>query len=200
MGQYYAPVSIEKKQSVYSHDYGNGLKLMEHSWITNAFVAVVEGLISKGGAWYGTRIVWAGDYADPEPNTETVENPDGYNLWDLFTDEPNRIKPEAPKRKGLKKLRYLKNLDTNEFVDLNKVPITNVYKWKDKQGKTHESIYRIHPLPLMTCDGNGRGGGDYRDDPDNPLVGMWARNRVVMQSHKPQNAKEIVFDLIEKRF
>lgn len=35
----------------------------------------------------------------------------------------------------------------------------------------------IHPLPLLTCLGNGLGGGDYRsptDDSSDFLVGTWA--------------------------
>ncbi len=67
MGQYYKPINLDKQQYVYSHDYGNGLKLMEHSWVGNGFVNVVEELIAEGGDWHGDRIVWAGDYADPEP-------------------------------------------------------------------------------------------------------------------------------------
>ena len=66
MGQYYRPISLEKKESVCSHDYDNGLKLMEHSWIGNDFVNVIEHLIAEDGPWFGTRIVWAGDYAEPE--------------------------------------------------------------------------------------------------------------------------------------
>ena len=87
MGQYYKPCSLEKKEYVYSHDIkethtgyngepytcGNGLKLMEHSWRKNRFVNAVAGLIAKGGAWHGDRLVWAGDYADNEIS-ETLKN------------------------------------------------------------------------------------------------------------------------------
>lgn len=33
----------------------------------------------------------------------------------------------------------------------------------------------IHPLPLLTCEGNGRGGGDY-SGPHMEYVGSWARD------------------------
>jgi len=56
MGQYYKPISIEKKQYVCSHAYGNGLKLMEHSWIGNDFVGVVEDLIAEGGASLRSKV------------------------------------------------------------------------------------------------------------------------------------------------
>jgi hypothetical protein len=184
MGQYYKPVNLDKKQYVYSHDYGNGLKLMEHSWIDNNFVAIIENLIKKGGDWYKNHIVWAGDYAEKEPNTSTKKYPDGKNLYQWVGE--NTIKPITKRNP---KLRYLKNLDTKEFVDLKKVPVcevTNNFKW------------RIHPLPLLTCEGNGQGGGDYYGEDKNNLIGRWARNRVTIQSHKPKDGIEIVFDLIEK--
>lgn len=177
MGQYYYPVSIEKKEHVCSHDYGNGLKLMEHSYVGNNFMKVVERLISKGGRWFGDRIVWAGDYADNEvvDGVETTEKL--YNICDV------NIKPDEVKSR---KLRFLKNLDTNEYVDLNKVPVTDE-KW----------ALQIHPLSLLTCEGNGRGGGDFRGEDPNGLIGKWARNRVVMQKTRPRSATELIFDLIE---
>jgi len=188
MGQYYHPISLDKKESVYSHDYGSGLKLMEHSWIGNGFVEVVERLIAKGGAWFGSRIVWAGDYADPEKDAEgndmKIEHEGklyDLNLYGMYGDDKHKIKPVFEKLKG-RKLRFLKNLDTKEFVDLNKVPA-------DGDG------WNIHPLPLLTCEGNGRGGGDYHKESE--LVGKWARNRVVMQRNRPRSGKELVFDLIE---
>lgn len=179
MGQYYKPCNLDKKEWVLSHDYGNGFKLMEHSWLTNDFVAVVENLIKKGGAWYGNRIVWAGDYADDEEGTER-------NLYNLIGTDGIKIVP--PKVKCDKKNRYLVNLDKNEFVDLTKVPKSTA-DWMDGEG------WRIHPLPLLTCEGNGRGGGDYHGD--SPLIGAWARNRVVIQENEPEGMSEINFDLVE---
>ena len=51
MGQYYKPINLDDKQWLYSHDFGDGLKLMEHSWIGNDFVGAV------GGSWDLNRIV-----------------------------------------------------------------------------------------------------------------------------------------------
>lgn len=188
MGQYYHPISIEKGESLYSHDFNNGLKLMEHSWIGNNFVKVVERLIAEGGAWFGTRIVWAGDYADPEvdENGDPVKyeyqgNMYDQTLYNLYGN--NIIKPifegESPK------FKYLVNMDTKEFVDMKKIPVSEIYEGTE---------YKIHPLPLMTCEGNGRGGGDYHKE--SPLIGKWARNRVTVTTRKPKNHKEIIFDLV----
>jgi len=187
MGQYYKPVSIEKKEHVLSHSYGNGLKLMEHSYVGNRFVQIVEALIAEGGAWYGDHIVWAGDYADPEPNTGNDENEGrGDNLYHICDAE---IKPC-----GGKSYRYVINLDTKEFVDTKKIPMTEV--WEDEKGK--EWPFIIHPLPILTCEGNGRGGGDLHKE--DPLVGKWARARVTVSNLKPkahEGYKEIEFNLYE---
>lgn len=185
MGQYYKPINIDKKQFVYSHDYGNGLKLMEHSWIGNAFVGAVESLLVKGGAWYMDRIVWGGDYADRE--IDEFGNTLEYNLYGSVDDD-DKIRPNIPTRK----FRYVVNLDTREFVDKNKIPVSEY--WEDpKTGKKYP--YTIHPLPILTCEGNGRGGGDYHGN--SPLIGKWARQRVIVSSSKPKNCKELIFDLIE---
>jgi hypothetical protein len=187
MGQYYSPVSMEKKEHVCSHDYANGMKLMEHSWIGNNFVAVVEELIAEGGRWYGDRIVWAGDYADPEvpeiPNPKNGSKPS--NLFDIVGD--NKIEPKPSETE----FRYIINLDTKEFVDKRKVPVSET--WTDSEDKNWDC--KIHPLPLLTCEGNGRGGGDYHGEHE--LIGKWARQRVTVSTRKPKGYKEIIFDLVE---
>ena len=66
MGQYYKPINIDNKQWLYSHDFDNGLKLMEHSWIGNNFVGAVMNLMLKGGEWFKKRIIWSGDYYGDE--------------------------------------------------------------------------------------------------------------------------------------
>ena len=82
---------------------------------------------------------------------------------------------------------------TKEFVDKTKTP-------KDGDG------WAIHPLPLLTCEGNGRGGGDFyvnaeRKQGNVSLIGTWARNRIGVVSKKsdiPKDYKELVFDLVER--
>ena len=54
---------------------------MEHSYIGNSFVEAVEFLLiddgeGNKGRWSGNKIVWAGDYADDEPNED-------FNLYSL---------------------------------------------------------------------------------------------------------------------
>lgn len=79
MGQYYRPIFLNNNNKpvsfAYSHDFGCGLKLMEHSWMKNDFVRFVEKQLIDNPQ----KLVWAGDYADKEsPSTITeqeVNNP-----------------------------------------------------------------------------------------------------------------------------
>ena len=62
MGQYYRPTIINKNgiETFYAHNYQNGLKLMEHSWIGNFLVqAVVTRLLNNP-----SMVFWWGDYAE----------------------------------------------------------------------------------------------------------------------------------------
>ena len=65
MGQYYNPcILTDNKKQVKTwlnpHAFGNGAKLMEHSWLTNNFVRAFESLIFDKPEF----VVWCGDYAD----------------------------------------------------------------------------------------------------------------------------------------
>jgi hypothetical protein len=173
---------------------------MEHSYVGNGFVNVVESLIAEGGAWHGDRIVWAGDYADPEKGkTKRFKDHDGTmkthkcNLFDLIDEDIKKemkLKPEVTN----KHYRYIINNDTKEFVDTKKVPLTDVYT--DDKGK--EWPFQIHPLPILTCEGNGRGGGDLHKE--DPLVGAWARQRVTVSNLLPkahEGFKRIDFNIYE---
>ena len=170
MGQYYkAGVLAENKKTikgwVYSHEYDNGLKLMEHSYIGNNFVSAFESLIKSKPE----RVVWAGDYADSCKGNKT-------NVYSRCNDK-NKLSPtEKP---TTTETRFIVNHSKKEFVDKFKVP--EIENWKGA---------KIHPLPLLTCEGNGRGGGDFRGE--NEYVGSWARDVISVESKKPIGYTEIV--------
>jgi len=68
MGQYYRPTFLNKGKTkpvfyAVSYDFGNGAKLMEHSWMKNPFVAFIEKVLIAEPK----PLVWAGDYADGMP-------------------------------------------------------------------------------------------------------------------------------------
>ena len=187
MGQYYKAILLKEKKSsktkekiktwLYSWDYESGLKLMEHSWMKNPFVKAVENKLSEEPQ----RVVWAGDYADEEDDSVFI-NSDGeeqkYNLYDLASDATKLGDKVEPKH-----FRYVVNHTKKTFVDKNKVP-------KDNEG------WRIHPLPLLTVEGNNRGGGDFRGE--SPLIGIWARDLISVSTKKPKEYSETIFDLIER--
>jgi hypothetical protein len=81
-----------------------------------------------------------------------------------------------------KDVRFIINHSKKTFVDKHK-------GIKDNNG------WAIHPLPLLTCEGNGRGGGDYRGE--SPLIGSWARDVISVSDTKPKDFEELVFDLVE---
>ena len=176
MGQYYKPCFLDKdkkkvKKWVYSHDYDSGLKLMEHSWLKNDFVGAIENQLSPGGKYHKSPIVWAGDYADEEEGTKS-------NLYDKCTDK-NKINPPGGEIDS--KFRYIVNHDKKLYVDKTKV-LSN-------------DGWAIHPLPLLTCEGNGRGGGDYRGE--QPIVGTWSRDVISIEEIMPEGYDEILFTCVE---
>ena len=73
MGQYFLPVIIDDAQpcrvvkTMHPHDYGFGLKIGEHAWCDNEFVGAFEILLALDGP---QRVVWAGDYAEPDQGSD----------------------------------------------------------------------------------------------------------------------------------
>lgn len=68
--------------------------------------------------------------------------------------------------------RFIINYTKNQYVDIKHVECENPDNWGSKG-------WFIHPLPLLTCEGCGRGGGDYHQTEDHPsyqYIGAWARD------------------------
>lgn len=182
MGQYFRPIILAKNKKtvlsfLYSHAYSNGLKLMEHSWIGNNFVRAFESLIHKNPQ----IVVWAGDYAEPCIGRKT-------NLYQRCLD---KLEQHPTTQLIDKDCRYVVNHTKKEFVDTYKVKQITA-KWAS------DSDFRIHPLPLLTCEGNGQGGGDFFGKDKNEIIGTWARNLISVEPEAPQGYKEISFDLNEE--
>lgn len=178
MGQYYKPCNIDKKECLYSHDYDNGLKLMEHSYAGNDFVNAV--VILLAGEWKNNRIVWAGDYADPEPNTENEDYEEGRNFFQMDYPELKNLQTDDFSYK------YILNHDKKEFVEI-----------PDASAQDDWPNWNLHPLPLLTCEGNGRGGGDYGGYDKDGLIGLWARDHLEAVHENATDYKEIEFNLKE---
>jgi hypothetical protein len=152
------------------------------------------------------KVVWGGDYADHEdPSTlskaeiklladETSEywnskvlKEKGVNLYSLSETVGKLVCDETITNKydhdykGIAPLtaKYLINHDKKQFVDKSKTP-------KDNDG------WQIHPLPLLTCEGNLRGGGDYRSEKGQDFIGIWARDRISVATKKSNIPKDYV--------
>jgi hypothetical protein len=158
MGQYYLTVILaEKSDKEYIRTYldasmySNGVKLIEHSYINNNFMNIVENLIGPNGMFYKSRLVWAGDYATNEPNSTS-------NLHKMCMEKTPFVSNESTVS-----YKYIVNHTKKVYIKKNN---------------------GIHPLPILTAEGNGRGGGDY-SGPNMEMVGTWARDVISMEDTVP---------------
>ena len=175
MGQYYKLMTLKTRLKeakntqnekidkwFYAHEFDNGLKLMEFSYVGNNLVnAFCSTLVEEPKI-----VVCGGDYADPDRKRQKR------NLYYLATDK-TKVNPVDYIDVCNKTYQYIINEDTKQFVDVNKAK-------RDKWGM------KVHPLPLLIAEGNGRGGGDYSTNcPDIDKVGIWARNLIRVSDEKP---------------
>ena len=179
MGQYYKAIILADQKQVgreiirmwsFAHDYGYDAKLMAHSYFDNYFVSNFEYQLTPDGMFYRSRVVWAGDYADEEEDEEAFEKKNLYNLC-----KQNETHMPLPHH-DTSSYRYLINHTKKLYVDKK------------------EEI--IHPLPLLTCEGNGRGEGDY--DTDNlDLCGYWTRDVISAEKIVPEGYEELICEFEE---
>ncbi len=166
MGQYYKFIILDNNNNIIlyinPHDFYQGAKLIENCYIDNMIMNTVEFLIGPYcDEFHKSNIVWAGDYADPEED-------DSQNLYHIASNYQSF--------KSVYKnidLRYIVNHTKKLYIDKKKL---------DNQ---------IHPLPLLICEGNGRGSGDY-DGNDSELCGTWARDLISMEFEKPSEYTELI--------
>lgn len=190
MGQYYNPSILKKnwktaknavKVSLKCYDFDNGAKLMEHSYVGNDFVMAMCYLLSLD-EYFGLPFVWSGDYAD-----NVITKVGEHNIYDEASDfmygndthsekssDYAELLTKIPPYEELKRMGfdggYIVNLTKKVYVEVPKKPSPNEYA--------------VHPLPLLTADGNSLGGGDYRAVCDNydysndERIGSWKFDRI----------------------
>jgi len=175
MGQYYRACTKKESSKTWgamiSYDYGNGAKLMEHSYIRNPYVSAVMDKLFRNPL----QLVWAGDYADKEDEHKK-------NIFRIC----RKLKPRVTQKHSNEEFKYIINHTKRVFVDISNV-------------QPNEYGYRINPLPILTADGNGRGGGDYSGT-NMELVGSWARDVISVDTIKPVSANSNEFKEIEITF
>lgn len=201
MGQYYRPLVIfESGEEKYAsaHDFGNGLKLMEHSWIGNNFVNVILHEIEDTPA----RVAWIGDYADAYFD-ETCNLGSGFitsvedfmskynDVWE--SSEIERIPSDTPMFKldiGDSDC-YLVNTTKKCYIDMEE------YVKKNCSHGYNLDIWCINPLPLLTCIGNGLGGGDYHGISGKEYIGSWAFDKIYVTYLRPGSMEKVNFHFSE---
>ena len=198
MGQYYRPSILKKnwktaKQpvaaSLLCYDYGNGAKLMEHSYIGNSLVRSMEYLLAN--MFKGYPFVWCGDYAD-EVTTRTGEH-------DVYTDANRAIFKDHDGDSDTRRNKYNALCESiprmPEWVEgkkWNPYETIPYYKYLVNYTKKEYCVmpynksgeWQVNPLPLLTCNGNGRGGGDYGIE--DKRVGSWAFDRIGLTNSKKE--------------
>jgi hypothetical protein len=185
MGQYYKPVNLDKQEFLLCYDYGSGAKLMEHSWIQNPMVTAILIALTPAGRWHRDHLVWAGDYMDEGLFLEGIngKNESDLTLYDcciVKEGQPaapiNKVRlilPDGPEPK------FIADHDTKEYVSLDNLP----------EEEPTDPGWHIHPLPLLTCSGNGRGGGDFRAN--NIYTGRWSGHSISAEFIVPEGHTEI---------
>lgn len=168
MGQYYTPVlrNGNKYRRVYSHDFGSGLKLMEHSYVGNYFVNVIANAILEDP----TNLCWVGDYANDD--LELMQNPKFQKVYDYSMREDIIYTTlENPNSEfNWEKDWYFVNETKKEYLLMPKA-----------------GNFVISPIPLLTAIGNGRGGGDYFGI-NMSMIGYWACDKVFLTDKKPNES------------
>lgn len=186
MGQYFHPVvKIGNRIRVINpFDYGDGLKLMEHSFVGNPTVnAIIKELIIYGPC----RVAWVGDYS----NTESLNKDGGYFLPRVFSDQKKRkrVMDMWGKAWGEKAIEpskisvgeydydylhgdyYLHNLDRKEYIHVRKYEPCRLL---------------THPLAILTCSNPGSGGNYHpRNEKDKAYMCSWCGDRIDFSWDKP---------------
>ncbi len=185
MGQYYQIIILGEKPDadqpeeiirlvLNPHNYRQGAKIMEHSYIGNEFIALAEYMLSPLGMFYKSRLVWAGDYANGEPTT-------GQNLYHA-APKPQLLFSSS-KDFNAAEYRYIVNHTKREFVDKQRC--------LEAQSDDDASGLIVHPLPLLVSEGNGCGGGDYWG-PGEDDCGRWSRDVISIERSAPSAEKGFV--------
>lgn len=173
MGQYYKPALINKNgdlKTFNAHDYDNGIKLMEHSYIGNNFVAaILHELVGNP-----CHVWWLGDYAkikDFKNNERRLFANERKKIWGKKHD----VSPQDTDQTWKYDNAYLINLDKHCYIQLEKCV---------------DDAWQICPLPLLTAVGNGKGGGDYHGDIGKEEVGTWAGDEIMVSYTIPNSLSQ----------
>jgi hypothetical protein len=186
MGAYYFAYNETDNKCICS---SGGLKLLEHAFINNPFVSAVMialagGMDEKIPNWKNKELVWLCDYND------------SFNVEWYAVPEEKIIKPS---KKDIEKINqcYILNHTKKEYVSMKEFKlIHDEIKINDKDGV----IEVYHPLPLLTkSDKEYMGGGDYKPENNDELVGYWCGDVISVENEPPLDYKNITNKAIFKK-
>lgn len=202
MGQYYTPTIISLDGTVITanaHEFDNGLKLMEHSWIGNDFVNAMSSLLYKNRK----KVAWIGDYSNDFDEEDAYCKKLPYEkfmeYYNIAWDERDRhIVPASKFSKSDLELinehtsnLYLINHSLKEYLDYGHY-IEACSNDDDSYGGC------VNPLPLLTACGNGRGGGDFRSKTTGRAdVGIWAFDELEISETVPEGYNKAFYYFME---
>ena len=187
MGQYYYAVTMDKNGEINAFERQMDeeyvpAKLMGHSWWYNEYVSTITKMLYHNPM----RIAWVGDYSnDAKHLAEKDPQLFDMNLFETFfdaawgeDDKLHKIKKDMLLLDG----KFLVNHTSKTYVDCEQ------YRYlSDPDDKK----WIIHPLPLLTCVGNGLGGGDYHGDNEEEFIGLWAMCEISVEDEIPDGYKKM---------
>lgn len=172
MGQYYQPyiknVRTDEVCTVYSFDWGSGMKLMESCYMDNPYVSAIVSAMREPCVF-----AMIGDYA------EAGDVPEEHRREFLEAFGELHVKEECPylcrtpdntfakdamcTDHDFRRHRFVLDHMRKEYIDLDQI-------WKGRNRGSR--MNPVNPLTILCAVGNGRGGGDYNGN--NSAVGSWA--------------------------
>jgi len=162
MGAYYEATigEGENARRFCTHKTGNGLKLMEHSYISNDYCMVIMSMLLNKPQ----PLVWLCDYHEADDLTsltwDNVKEFEGY-------DQTNHFE---------KSNCYVFNHTKKLFINLGQL---------HNKGKAENDGWAIHPIPILcNSDERSRGGGDYH--PEDSRRATWCGD-LIETSKSPRN-------------
>ena len=170
MGQYYrAYIKQDNAEFAINASKDDGSKLLEHAFIGSDITDTVMNMLYKKPG----QVVWVGDYA----NSDECENL-GFDKTVVW--QSNEKLTVAEKHTVPFLCRFIVNHSKMVYIDF--------FKYLSNCGLYLKNKWDIviHPLPILTALGCGRGNGDYSGGlPNVNKVGTWAGNLISVANNLP---------------
>lgn len=152
MGQYYNPVINGIVYSMQSVQFRKGHDIRQYNSLKLTAHSMFDNFFINFLAWELYKspktVLWCGDYSE-ENKTLGISDVDEVDI------DAQELKPFDFTEK------YLVNHTKGIYFDL---------------GKVYNKSDIFFPIPILTCTGNGKGGGDYFGALNSDMVGTWKGN------------------------